>query len=84
MSVLGLTSGDFESHAAATRRERETRMSTMRFEAGPTATTTVALPPSLAFASDTSTSGFSYPHTDDSVTDIRKGGKEVKVHLGDP
>ena len=31
MSVLGLTSGDFESHATATRRGQNTRMSTIRF-----------------------------------------------------
>ncbi|KAI0708198.1 hypothetical protein C8T65DRAFT_708585 [Cerioporus squamosus] len=75
MSVLGLTSSDLDAHASAMGGSQSTRLTTMRFEAGrPTATLTT-LP---GLATDTTTSGLSYPTTDDSVVHIGKGG-EVKL-----
>ncbi|RPD53973.1 hypothetical protein L227DRAFT_512399 [Lentinus tigrinus ALCF2SS1-6] len=76
MSVLGLTSSDLEAHASATGGSRSTRLSTMRFEDRRPAATVTSFP---GLTTDTTTSGFSYPNTDDSVVDIRKG-REDKVH----
>lgn len=83
MSVLGLTSGDLESHAAATRREQGTRqLSTMRFDAGrQTTALTLASTPGLTMDTNT-TSGFSHPTDSDSVLDITKGGEIKLEELG--
>ncbi|KAI0737616.1 hypothetical protein C8Q80DRAFT_315009 [Daedaleopsis nitida] len=83
MSVLGLTSGDFESHAAATRRGQNTRMSTIRFEPGKA----VGVTSTPGLTTDATTSGFSFPiATDDSVLDVGKVEETTISHrlFGDP
>ena len=78
MSVLGLTSSDLESQAV-TRREQGTRMSTMRFE--PRGAGATSLP---GLTTDTTTSGFSYPKTDDSALDVGKGSDlRLPAHISD-
>ncbi|KAI0779718.1 hypothetical protein C8Q74DRAFT_710801 [Fomes fomentarius] len=81
MSVLGLTSGDLESHAAATRREQGIRqLSTMRFDAG-RQTTILTLASTPGLTTDTITSGFSHP-THGSVPNLTKGGEIKLEELG--
>ena len=75
MSVLGLSSVDFETNAAATRRDRRTmQMSTMRFESGKT--TVMSLP---GLTTDNTTSGGSYPTTNDSMLAMEKDSSQTKL-----
>ncbi len=81
MSVLGLTSGDLESHAAATRREQGVRqLSTMCFDAG-RQTTMLTFTSTPGLTTDTITSGFSHP-TDGSAPNLTKGGEIKLEELG--
>ncbi|TBU26459.1 hypothetical protein BD309DRAFT_902340 [Dichomitus squalens] len=74
MSVLGLSAVDFETNAATRRERRTMQMSTMHFENGKT--TVMSLP---GLGTDNTTSGGSYPTTNDSTLAIGKESSQMKL-----